>query len=105
MVMKLNDFLKAELLGSSFMAVKGFTEVLDRETKKLSAYRINISIQDETSDFFLELIDVKVNNLSPTLSVEELKDNKVRPVQLKNLTVGQYNGNLWFSCSDVLPAK
>ena len=37
--MKLNDFLKAELLGNKFVAVKGFSEVLDRETQKLSAYR------------------------------------------------------------------
>ena len=105
MVMRLNDFLKAELLGSNFVAVKGFTEVLDRETKKLSAYRLNVSIQDESSDFFMEMIDVKVNNLNPTLTVEELKNNKVRPVLLKDLTVGQYNGTLWFSCSDILPAK
>ena len=30
--MKINDFLKAELLGNKFVAVKGYTEVLDRET-------------------------------------------------------------------------
>ena len=49
--MKLNDFLKAELLGSRFVAVKGYREVLDRETGKPTALRLNVSIQDETSDF------------------------------------------------------
>ena len=100
---KLNDFLKAELLGNKFVAVKGFSEVLDRETQKLSAYRLNISIQDEESEFFMEMLQVKVNNLSPTLSVQDMKNNKTIPVILKDLNVGQFNGNLWFSCTDVLP--
>lgn len=101
--MRLNDFLKPELLGNKFIAVKGYSEVLDRETQEVSAYRLNVSIQDETSDFFMEMIQVKVNNLAPTLSVQDLKNNKTTPVVLKNLNIGQFNGNLWFSCSDVLP--
>ena len=101
--MKLNDFLKPELLGNRFFAVKGYTEVLDRETNKPTALRLNVSIQDETSDFFMEMIQVKVNTLTPTTSVQEMANNKTCPVKLKDLNVGQYNGNLWFSCSDVLP--
>lgn len=101
--MKLNDFLKAELLGKKFVAVKGYSEVLDRDTKKLSAYRLNISIQDDESEFFMEMLQVKVNNLSPTLGVQDMKNNKTIPVILKDLNVGQFNGNLWFSCTDVLP--
>ncbi|WP_394205587.1 hypothetical protein [Lactococcus chungangensis] len=62
--MKLNDFLKPELLGNKFLAVKGYSEVLDRETQKLSAYRLNVSIQDENSDFFMEMIQVKVKGTS-----------------------------------------
>ena len=54
--MKLNDFLKIELLGNRFFAVKGYTEVLDRETSKPTALRLNVSIQDENSDFFMEII-------------------------------------------------
>ncbi|HDR6301292.1 TPA: hypothetical protein QCU59_005137 [Bacillus cereus] len=102
-MMRLNDFLKPELLGNTFIAVKGYSEVLDRETQNVSAYRLNVSIQDETSDFFMEMIQVKVNNLAPTLSVQDLKNNKTTPVVLKDLNIGQFNGNLWFSCSDVLP--
>ncbi|MGX7031145.1 hypothetical protein [Vagococcus zengguangii] len=101
--MKLNDFLKADLLGNKFLAVKGYAEVLDRETEQLAAYRLNVSIQDESSDFFMEMIQVKVNNLHPTVSVEELKNNRTMGVALKDLNVGQFNGNLWFSCTDVLP--
>ncbi|HFH9837933.1 TPA: hypothetical protein ACGOON_001297 [Streptococcus suis] len=102
--MKLNDFLKPELLGNKFFAVKGYTEVLDRETQKLSAYRVNISIQDESSDFFMEMIQVKVNTTTPTLSAQEMASNKTKEVILKDLNVGQFNGNLWFTCSDILPA-
>ncbi|MCW6665520.1 hypothetical protein NHG34_05145 [Aerococcaceae bacterium NML190938] len=103
--MQLKDFLKPELLGNKFFAVKGYTEVLDRETQKLSAYRVNISIQDEESDFFMEMIQVKVNTATPTLSAQDMANNKTKDVILKDLTVGQYNGNLWFSASDILPVK
>ena len=98
--MKLNDFLKPELLGNRFFAVKGYTEVLDRETNKPTALRLNVSIQDESSDFFMEMI--QVNTLTPTASVQEMANNKTCPVSLKDLNVGQYNGNLWFTCSDVI---
>ena len=101
--MKLNDFLKAELLGSRFVAVKGYSEVLDRETGKPTALRLNVSIQDETSDFFMEMIQVKVNTLTPTASIQDMATNKTCPVTLKDLNVGQFNGNLWFAYSDVLP--
>lgn len=101
--MKLNDFLKAELLGSRFVAVKGYSEVLDRETGKPTALRLNVSIQDETSDFFMEMIQVKVNTLTPSATVQEMANNKTCPVVLKDLNVGQFNGNLWFACSDILP--
>lgn len=101
--MRLNDFLKPELLGEHFVAVKDYSEVLDRETQNITAYRLNVSIQDETSDFYMEMIQVKVNNLAPTLNVQDMKKNKTIPVILKDLNVGQFNGNLWFSCSDVLP--
>lgn len=77
--------------------------VLDRETNKPVALRLNVSIQDENSDFFMEMIQVKVNTLSPTASVQEMTNNKTCPVSLKDLNVGQFNGNLWFACSDVLP--
>ncbi len=50
--MKLNDFLKPELLGNKFVAVKGYTEVLDRETNKPTAFRLNVSIQDDNTEFF-----------------------------------------------------
>lgn len=102
--MQLKDFLKPALLGSKFLAVKGYTEVLDRETQKLSAYRVNISIQDESSDFFMEMFQVKVNTTTPTLSAQEMANNKTKEVILKDLNVGQFNGNLWFTCSDILPA-
>lgn len=103
MAIKLNDFLNAEALGNDFLAVKGYTEVLHHETGKLDAYKLNISIQEDESAFFMEMITVKIKNLNPTLSVNDLKNNKTTPVVLQDLTIGQFNGNLWFSCTDVLP--
>lgn len=103
--MKLNDFLKVELLGSKFVAIKGYEEVFDRNTQQHVAYRINVSIQDENSDFYMELIPVKVRTISPTIKFETMKNNKATPIILKNLVIGQFNGNLWFSCEDILPAS
>jgi hypothetical protein len=102
--MKLNDFLKPELLGNRFFAVKGYTEVFDRETNKPVALRLNISIQDENSDFFMEMIQVKVNTLTPSATIQDLASKNTCPVILNNLNIGQFNGNLWFSCSDVVLA-
>ena len=101
-MIKLQDFLNASALGNDFLAVKGYTEVLHHETGKLDAYKLNISIQDDESPFFMEIINIKVKNLNPTLSVNDLKNNKTIPVVLKDLQIGQFNGNLWFSCTDVL---
>ena len=78
--MKINDFLKPELLGNKFVAVKGYTEVLDRETNKPVALRLNVSIQDEDSDFFMEMIQIKVNTLSPTATPQLLLDKKHAPL-------------------------
>ena len=102
--MQVNDFLNVELLGNRFFAVKGFTEALHRDTKKLVGYRINISIQDESSDFFMEMFSVKVSTTTPSISVEDMKNNKTREVILKDLRVGQFNGKLLFTASDILPA-
>lgn len=102
-MIKLNDFLNAEILGNNFVAVKSYTEALHHETGELDAYKLDISIQDDDSPFFLEKIQVKVKNLNPTLSFNDLKNNKTTPVVLKDLQIGQFNGNLWFSCTDVLP--
>lgn len=64
-----------------------------------------MSIQDENSNLFMEMIRIKVKSLAPTVSVANLKNNKATPVLLKDLQGGQFNGNLWFSCADVLPVK
>lgn len=101
-MIKLNDFLQVEPLGNNFVAVKGYTEAVHHETGELDAYKLNVSIQDDESPFFMEMIQVKVKNLNPTLSFNDLKNNKTTPVVLKDLQIGQFNGNLWFSCTDVI---
>ncbi len=59
-MIKINDFIKPELLGNNFAAVRGYSEVLDRETNEKTGYKLDISIQDPESDFFMELFTVKV---------------------------------------------
>lgn len=103
--MRLEDFLDQEKLGHQFLAVKEYEEVRDRDTNKLTAYRLDISIQDINSPFYFEMISVKVKTLEPTLPVESLKNAKTTPVELVNLNMGQFNGNLWFICTDVKPVK
>ena len=51
----------------------------------------------------MEMIQVKVNTTTPSISADEMKNNKTREVILRDLNVGQFNGNLWFTCSDILP--
>lgn len=102
MAITVNDFLNADFLGDSFLAVRNYEPVTDRETKEVTAYRLNISIQDVESPFFMEMISVKVKTLTPSVSVASLANNKTTPVILENLNMGQFNGNLWFSCDDVV---
>ncbi|MCP0887910.1 hypothetical protein LB941_11270 [Ligilactobacillus sp. WILCCON 0076] len=101
--MTVNDFLNVDKLGVDFLAIKGYSEVRDRETDELKAYALEVNIQDPESPFYFELIKVKVKNLTPTLTVAQLKTAKTTPIILKDLQMGQFNGNLWFNCADVLP--
>jgi|GEM_PF-538651 len=102
---RLKDFLDPYLLGEKFLLVRGLTEVLDHETKELVAYRGNVNIQDEESPFFMEMFQLKINTLQPTIPVSALENNKTMLIEIKDLTMGQFNGNLWFSCSDIVPVK
>lgn len=101
--MELDKFLDIGKLGTQFLAVKGYEEVRDRKNNELTAYKLDISIQDPASIFYYELFTVKVKNLSPTISVSQLKNASTTPVELVDLNMGQFNGSLWFNCSDVVP--
>ena len=102
--MKLNDVLSqsVSLFGSRFIAVKSMMEVKDKE-QKLIGYRVNISLQDPDSPFYLELVSVKISNLNPTISYQEMLSNKTREVLLENFSCGQYKENLYFSAINILP--
>jgi hypothetical protein len=103
--MELDKFLDISKLGTQFLAIKGYAEVRDRKSNDLTAYKLDISIQDIDSPFYFEMISVKVKNLNPTISVEALKNAKTTPVELVDFNMGQFNGNLWFNCTDVKPIK
>ncbi|HFH7571077.1 TPA: hypothetical protein ACGMXH_002092, partial [Streptococcus agalactiae] len=74
--MRLEDFLDTSKLGNNFLAVGAYEEVNDHETGKLTAYRLNVSIQSQESPFYFEMIPVKVKTLAPTVSVEQLAKAK-----------------------------
>lgn len=103
--MRINDVLlqSVSLFGSRFIAVKSMTEIRDKD-QQLTGYRVNISLQDPDSPFYLELISVKISNLNPTISYQEMLSNKTREVLLENFTCGQYKENLYFSATNILPA-
>ena len=102
--MKLNDVLSqsVSLFGSRFIDLKSMMEVKDKE-QKLIGYRVNISLQDPDSPFYLELVSVKISNLNPTISYQEMLSNKTREVLLENFSCGQYKENLYFSATNILP--
>ncbi|MGX4686909.1 hypothetical protein JNUCC83_08405 [Vagococcus sp. JNUCC 83] len=101
--MEINDFLDIKLLGNKFVAVKEYEPVADRETGAIVAYRVNISLQDDKSPFYMEMISVKIKTTTPTISVDEMKTNKTRDIELEGLNMGQFNGRLWFTVDNVRP--
>lgn len=105
MAIEVNQFLNVELLGEKFVAVGGYENVLDRETGVITDYRINLSVQSEQSKFYYEMISVKVKTTNPTLSVEQMKTNKVCDVEVVGLNMGQFNGKIWMTCDDILPVN
>lgn len=97
--------LQVEALGKKMMAVKGYEETVDYESKKHNGYRINVSLQDESSPVFMEMITVKIKTTEPTISEKEMATNKMRPVTFKNLNIGIWNSQLNFTADDILPAN
>ncbi len=101
--MDIRNLLNAKILGENFIAVNKMSETTDYKTKEVNGYQVNISIQDENSPAFMELITVKIRNLSPTLSYEMMKTNKTRKVKFRNLKIGVWNNQPTFSAEDILP--
>lgn len=106
MAVEIRDLIEqsSNLFGTEFMAIKGYCDVLDFETKVLSAYKLRVLIASDNSPFFYENLEIKVKNLSPTISVKQLENNKTMPVRLTGFTISEYKGKLYFSCDDVLPS-
>ena len=65
------------------------------------------TVADLTRNYIISSSKLKVAHWSIHLLLLLLckiwQTNKTYPVTLKDLNVGQFNGNLWFTCSDVLP--
>ncbi|WP_426361421.1 hypothetical protein [Mammaliicoccus sciuri] len=97
--------LQVEALGKKMMAVKGYEATVDYESKKHNGYRINVSLQDDSSPVFMEMITIKIKTTEPTISEKEMATNKMRPVTFKNLNIGIWNSQLTFKADDILPAN
>lgn len=97
--------LQVEALGKKLMAVKSYEETVDYESKKHNGYRINVSLQDENSPAFMEMITVKIKTTEPSISEKDMATNKIRPVTFKNLNIGIWNSQLTFTADDILPVN
>lgn len=101
--MDIRTLLHSKILGDNFVAVNPMSETTDYKTKEANGYQVNVSIQDENSPAYMELITVKIRNMTPTLSYEIMKNNKTRRVKFKNLRIGVWNNQPTFSAEDILP--
>lgn len=88
------------LLGNKFVLIKGLTPLRNKNSE-LYGYEGNISIVDENSPFFYELIQVRIMTTTPTLSYRELQQNKKCPVTLSDLRTGIWNDTITFTSSDI----
>lgn len=107
MAIEIRDLIEqsTNLFGKEFIAIKGYSDVLDFETKKLSAYKLRVLITSEDSPFYYENLEIKVKTLSPTISFKELENNKTMAIELTEFSISEYKGKLYFSASDVIPVS
>lgn len=100
------QFLSAavKLLGSKFIAISS-EESTKFGTNEKDGIKMMISIQDEESVIFLDLIQVKVRNTNVSISKVDLEKIRGQQVKFKNLRIGIYNSQFTFSADDVFLAK
>lgn len=100
------QFLEASkaLLGNKFIAISSEDSIKYNSSEK-DGIKIMVSLQDENSVVFLDLIQVKVRNTSPSISVNDLKNIKGKEVNFKNLKINIYNSQFTFSAEDVFIVK
>lgn len=100
------QFLEASksLLGEKFIAISSEDSIKYNTTEK-DGVKLMVSIQDENSSVFLDLIQVKVKNTTPSISTSDLKNIKGKQVDFKNLRIGIYNSQLIFSAEDIFISK
>ncbi|MTC89815.1 hypothetical protein GKS17_08080 [Streptococcus uberis] len=95
------QFLDAtvSLLGEKFIAISVEDSIKYNTTEK-DGIKMMVSIQDENSAVFLDLIQVKVKNTSPSISNNDLNDIRGKQIRFKNLRIGIYNSQFVFSAED-----
>lgn len=100
------QFLEAStaLLGQKFIAISVEDSVKYNSSEK-DGIKLMVSLQDENSVVFLDLIQVKVRNISPSISENDLNNIKGKRINFKNLKIGIYNSQLTFSAEDVFLIK
>ncbi|MEQ9763579.1 hypothetical protein [Streptococcus jiangjianxini] len=100
------QFLEAskELLGNKFIALSSEDSIKYNSNEK-DGIKMMISLQDEDSVVFMDLIQIKVRNTSPSISSGDLSQIKGKQVNFKNLRIGLFNSQLTFSADDVFVIK
>lgn len=69
-------------------------------TNEYDGYKILVSIQDPNSPIYFDLIQVKVKNLTPSISGESIENIQNRKLNFSNLTMGIYNSDFTFYADD-----
>ncbi|MFU2223139.1 hypothetical protein [Streptococcus pluranimalium] len=100
------QFLEAskELLGNKFIAISSEDSIKYNSNEK-DGIKMMVSLQDEDSVVFMDLIQVKVRNTTPSVSNSDLSQIKGKQVNFKNLRIGLFNSQLTFSADDVFIVK
>lgn len=103
---QVKSFLEAskKLLGEKFVAIS-YEDSMKFGTNEKDGIKIMTSIQDDNSVVFLDLIQVKIRNTTPSISKSDLENIKGQQIKFKNLRIGIYNSQLIFSAEDVFLLK
>ena len=87
------------LLGNNFVCVS-CEKSKKYGTNEYDGYKILVSIQDPSSPIYFDLIQVKVKNLTPSISSESIENIQNRKLNFSNLTMGIYNSDFTFYADD-----
>lgn len=93
-----------KLLGEKFIVIS-CEDSIKYKTSEKDGIKIMVSLQDDNSVVFLDLIQVKIRNTTPSIPSNEMANIKGKQVKFKNLKMGIFNSQFTFSAEDVYIIK